>query len=163
MPDSAPKLLRRALASNVAFSSISALIAVSMASVLASHLALSTEDLVGLGLQLGVFAALLAVLASRPRLDRPWILVAVVLVAVADAGWAAGSAVALAHGLAWTPMGWALVLLGATFTATLSSLQAIAVVSLWRSRSTMSEGESSRGVEGRGPLLRRTALLVVGL
>jgi len=56
------------------------------------------------------------------------------LVATGDLGWTAGSLVALARGLAWTRTGAALVLLVAAATAALGTFQAVAVVTLWRSR-----------------------------
>lgn len=133
-PPFALALLRRALAANSAFSAVSAVLVVALAPALASHLALSSVELLQLGLQLALFAVLLAWLAMRPRLGRRWTLVAAELAAVADLGWVVASGVALVRGLAWTLPGVALVVLAAAMTGVLGALQAAAAVSLWRAR-----------------------------
>ena len=136
-------LLRRSLGANALFSALSAAVLVSRANRLADHLALSTGDLVALGAQLGVFAALLLLLATRPRLGRIWTQIAAALVVLADAGWALGSLGALAGGIAWTGAGTALVLTGAIVTGTLAALQTIGILRIRRT------GEAAREVPRR--------------
>ncbi len=128
-------LLRRALAANIAFSGVSATTVVAAAPALSTHLDLSTTELVSLGVQLTIFAALIALVVTRRRLDRRPTLIAAGLISISDLGWAAGSAIALARGLAWTATGMALVLVATLGTGLLGAMQGRAVISLWRTRS----------------------------
>ncbi len=82
------RLLRLALGGNAAFSTLSAVIFLAASQPIASFLGLLPgKQVVVLGIQLGVFAAWLAWLSTRPAIPRwqVWLIIAL------DALWVAGS------------------------------------------------------------------------
>ena len=99
------QLLRRTLIGNAVFSTASALVCIVAASSLATQIALAPKQFVALGVQLLIFAAILAFLGTRPRLDHGVVLSAVIFFGIADLLWVVGSAKGLQAGIGLTGLG----------------------------------------------------------
>ncbi len=125
------RLLRLALGGNAAFSTLSAVIFLAASQPIASFLGfLPGKQVVVLGIQLGVFAAWLAWLSTRPAIPRwqVWLIIAL------DALWVAGSFQLLLAPPAELTVGgkWAIGMV-ADVVALFAILQS---VGLWRLRRT---------------------------
>ncbi len=125
------RLLRLALGGNAAFSTLSAVIFLAASQPIASFLGLLPgKQVVVLGIQLGVFAAWLAWLSTRPAIPRwqVWLIIAL------DALWVAGSFQLLLAPPAELTVGgkWAIGMV-ADVVALFAILQS---VGLWRLRRT---------------------------
>ena len=125
------RLLRLALGGNAAFSTLSAVIFLAASQPIATFLGfLPGKQVVVLGIQLGVFAAWLAWLSTRPAIPRwqVWLIIAL------DALWVAGSFQLLLAPPAELTVGgkWAIGMV-ADVVALFAILQS---VGLWRLRRT---------------------------
>lgn len=102
--------LKNVLSANALFSIGSAVAAVVAAGAIAASIGTSRAELYRLAVNLTIFAAFLSFLATRRPLRKSWILWSVLVVAIADVGWVAGTIASLATGLAdATPLGRALI------------------------------------------------------
>ena len=93
------QFLRRTLIGNAVFSTASALVCIAAAPSLATQIAMAPKQFVALGVQLLVFAAILAFLGTRSRLDHGGVLSAVIFFGIADLLWVVGSAKGLQAGI----------------------------------------------------------------
>lgn len=89
------RMLRNALLANAAFSALSALLCLAASRPIAAWIGLSAGAVLSVGIELAVFAALLAALGTRPDLGRGWIQATVAVVIALDVLWVIGSALAL--------------------------------------------------------------------
>lgn len=140
--DSNDRILRLALLANATFSTLSALACFLWPGALASRLGLEARQLLGLGVELLGFAALIFFLASRPDLSRTWIRRTVMGIVVADVLWVVGSGVLLLGATVPTTSGRFIVGIVALFVADFAFFQAYGLRRLRRDEAARS---SSRG------------------
>ncbi len=136
------RLLRLALGGNAAFSTLSAVIFLAAAQPIASFLGfLPGKQVVFLGIQLGVFAAWLAWLSTRPAIPRwqVWLIIAL------DALWVAGSFPLLLASPPGLTVGgkWAIALV-ADVVGLFAILQFVGLRQLTRTRHAPVETEAAR-------------------
>ncbi len=113
-------VLRRALAANAAFSSITGLIASLMAGSLSDALGPPTWSLRALGVGLLVFAAVTANEAREPRRTGTWQIIA------ADVGWVIAAAIIVGLSPTW------LTETGRTVVVAVTVIVAAVAVAQWR-------------------------------
>ena len=128
------QFLRRTLIGNAVFSTASALVCIAAAPGLATQIAMAPKQFVALGVQLLVFAAILAFLGTRSRLDHGGVLSAVIFFGLADLLWVVGSAKGLQAGVALTALGQFLVLGVAVVVGVFGVLELVGAIALMRQR-----------------------------
>lgn len=122
------RLLRRTLLTNSAFSALSAVTFLAAAAPLARQVALGIPWFSSTAINLFVFSALLLFIGTRPRLDRIWIRVLVLFIAVLDLLWTMSSGMIAVLPSMTTVVG---VLLVAVSGLTIGAFGVLQIVSVW--------------------------------
>ena len=122
------RLLRRTLLTNSAFSALSAVTFLAAAAPLARQVALGTLWFSSTAINLFVFSALLLFIGRRPRLDRIWIRVLVLFIAVLDLLWVMSSGMVILLPSMTTAVGALLVAFSGLIIGAFGVLQ---IVSVW--------------------------------